>query len=111
MNETTQPLSGLVRETTRRAGWKLTLQIEYASHDIVGPLVEKLNEAAAVRPLDDHWRDKACAILIAAFPACWVHRGGHHIALHGQGPMRPGCLESTPCLARLVEARERKEAA
>lgn len=65
-----------------------------------------LAQAATVRPLDDHWRDKAAKVLLAEFPGAWVHRGGHHIALHVPGPMPLGCMESTPCLARIVESRE-----
>lgn len=90
---------------------KLTLQIVDAPADLAAPVRAALEQAAAVRPLDDHWRDKARNILQAAFPACWVHRGGHHVALHGHGPMRAGTMESTPCLARIIEAREGKAVA
>ena len=84
---------------------KLTLKIVDVAADLDAMHGEALEAGAAVRPLDDHWRDKAAKILRTAFPATWVHRGGHHIAFHAQGPMPFGCMESTPCLARMkIEA-------
>ena len=90
---------------------KLTLKIVDVAADLDAVHGEALEAAAAVRPLDDRWRDKAAAILLAAFPAMGVYCGGHHVAFHAPGPMPFGCMESTPCLARIVEARERKDAA
>lgn len=89
----------------------LTLQIVDRAAVLDADHLAALEQAAAVRPLDDYWRDKARAILLAAFPATWVHCGGHHIAFHAQGPMPAGCMESTPCLARIVEAKTKKEVA
>lgn len=91
---------------------KLTLSIVDLAADAPQIVVEALRTAAAVRPLDHNWRDKAAAILRYVFPeSSWIYRGGHHVALHSAGPMQFGTMESTPCVARIIEARERKEAA
>lgn len=90
---------------------KLTLKIVDCAADLDARYGQALEAAAAVRPLDDHWRDKSAQILLAQFPAAAVYRGGHHVAFHLPGPMPFGCMESSPCLARIVEARERKGAA
>lgn len=83
----------------------LTLTVVDLPADVAGVIREKLELAAQVRPIDDRWRDVAAGLLMHAFPGCWVHRGGHHIALHAQGPMRAGTMESTPCMGRIVEGR------
>lgn len=53
----------------------------------------------------DHWRGKAASALIHLLPMCYVHVGGHHIALHAPGPMHVGTIETGPCLGRIVETR------
>ena len=65
-----------------------------------------LATASQQRNLGDVWRHSAAAILIAAFPMCYVHVGGHHIALHAPGPMHFGAIETGPCMGRIVETRE-----
>lgn len=92
---------------------KLTLKVKDTRAEQVPAVIEALALAAQVRPLDDFWRDRAAAILLQAFPGghAWVHKGGHHVALHGAGPMLAGCMESTPCVGRIVEDFEQKEAA
>lgn len=91
---------------------KLTLEIVDRAAVLNADHLVALEQAAAVRPLDDHWRDKARQILLAAFPAAWVHRGGHHVAFHAfaSSPLALPAPSPNHSRARLGECIRRKRA-